>query len=341
MKRFLGALLLICQLLTGCESVPAEPEMKQYNATFLTLFDTVTTVVGKAPSEEAFQKDAQAVHDRLKIYHELLDIYNEYEGITNLKVINDRAATAPVEVDPVLIEFLLDCKHYCAATGGRVNAAMGSVLRLWHDARTAGINDPQNAALPDEAALAEAAKHCSMEDLIIDEEKGTVFFADPALSLDVGAIAKGWATQRVAGEVSPGLLISVGGNVCATGPKDAAGTPWVVGVENPDGGNYLHTLDITGGCVVTSGDYQRAYTVDGKRYHHIIDPDTLYPAARWRAVTVLCPDSADGDALSTALFLLDREEGLALLEAFNAHALWVDSQGKLYYSPGFQEFIRT
>ncbi len=339
MKKRLFALLLILCLLAGC--APQKGEEKQYTATFLELFDTVTTVTGKAESEEAFTLKAQAVQDALLPYHQLFDIYNDYEGITNLKTVNDHAFEAPVKVDPVILDFLLDCKEYCALTDGKVNVAMGSVLNLWHEARTAGIDDPKNAVLPDKAALDAAAEHIDFDSVVIDEEAGTVFFTDPDVKLDAGAVAKGWAAQRVAEQAPEGLLISVGGNVCATGPKDETGTPWVVGVNNPDGGNYLHTLQITGGSVVTSGDYQRYYTVDGKIYHHIIDPETRMPSAYWRSVTILCEDSGLADALSTALFLLPQEEGQALLNQTGAEAMWVDAQGQEFLSPGFSDYIRT
>lgn len=339
LRRILPLLLCLC-LLTGCAPKTASSE-KQYTATFLTLFDTVTTVVGKAESEEAFQAKAQSVHDALLPYHQLFDIYNEYDGITSLKIVNDQAATAPVVVDNTIIDLLLDCKEYYALTGGKVNVAMGSVLALWHEAREASISDPAHAFLPDMASLEEAAKHVSFDSVVIDEEASTVFFTDPLVKLDVGAVAKGWAAQRVAETAPEGLLISVGGNVCATGPKDEKGTPWVVGVNDPDGGNYLHTLTITGGSLVTSGDYQRYFLVDGKVYHHIIDPETLYPSAYWRSVTILCGDSGLADALSTALFLLPQAEGQAILDKCGAEAMWVDAEGNEFFSPGFSDFIRT
>ena len=148
--------------------------------------------------------------------------------------------------------------------------------------------------------------------------------------------------EQVAEQAPAGLLISVGGNVCATGPKDTAGTPWVVGIQDVDGSsNYLHTIYVKDGCVVTSGDYQRTYMVDGKLYHHIIDPETLYPSTYWRSVTVICGNSGVADALSTALFLLPLEEGQALLERYDAEAMWVDAEKNLFYSPGFQTLIRT
>ena len=93
--------------------------------------------------------------------------------------------------------------------------------------------------------------------------------------------------------------------------------------------------------MVTSGDYQRTYAVDGTLYHHIIDPETLYPATLWRSVTIVCADSGAADALSTALFLMEYAQGLALLEQFDAHAMWVAPDGTIQYSPGFEELIRT
>lgn len=340
MRRIL-ALLLVCLLLTSCAAQKA-PEKKQYTATFLNLFDTVTSIVGRAESQEEFQKKAQKVHDELLTYHQLFDIYNEYEGLNNLKTVNDRAGQEPVQVDERIIALLKDCNHYYDLTNGRVNAAMGSVLHLWHEARNDGIDNPANAYLPDQEKLEKASAHTALEAVVIDEAASTVYISDPEVRLDVGAVAKGWAVQRVSEAAPAGLLISVGGNVCATGPKEQNGTPWVVGVQNPDGGDsYLHTLYLTKGSVVTSGDYQRAFLVDGKMYHHIIDPDTLYPSLYWRSVTIACDDSGLADALSTALFLLPLEEGKALLETCGAEAMWVDSDGKLYYSQGFEALIRT
>ena len=99
--------------------------------------------------------------------------------------------------------------------------ALGSVLKCWHESRDAGIDDPVNAKLPDLDALQEAALHTNLDAVIIDEAAATVFITDSDVRLDVGAGAKGWSTQRAAEHAPAGLMISVGGNVCATGPKDA------------------------------------------------------------------------------------------------------------------------
>lgn len=336
------SLLLTGLLLTGCAAVPEKTEKTRYQATFLNLFDTVTTIVGYADSEEQFSKITKMLHDELEIYHQLFDIYHDYEGISNLKTINDQAGIAPVKVDQKLIRLLNDCKAYYELTEGKVNAAMGSVLALWHETREAGIENPEHAVLPKENELEEAALHCSFERIIIDEENSSVYIEDPEQSIDVGAVAKGWAAQAVCENAPSGYLISVGGNVCATGAKPE-GTAWVVGIQDPDGDSqdYLHTLYISRECVVTSGDYQRYYMVDGEIYHHIIDPETLYPGNRWRAVSVVCEDSGLADALSTALFLMSYEEGQELLEQCGAYAMWVTLENEIYYSTGFDEFIRT
>ncbi len=340
MKKIIS--LVFCfLLLCGC-TVNNQSKQKQYTATFIDLFDTVTTVVGKGDSEENFKKSLQPIHDELEYYHKLFDIYKEYDGVVNLKVVNDTAALSPVKVDRAIIDLLQDCKTYYDTTGGVFNYAMGSVLTLWHTAREDGINAPQNAYLPDKNKLSEAKEHIDPNDIILDNENSTVFFADKNLKLDVGAIAKGWAVERACKNAPEGLLFSVGGNVYATGPKDQNGTPWAIGIRNPDdNSDYLHTLNITSGSVVTSGSYIRAYTVDGKAYHHIIDPSTLYPGDKWTSVTVVCADSGIADVLSTSLFLLDKNRGQSLLDTFNACAMWVDNDGQKYYSTNFQKLIRN
>lgn len=342
MKRRLLAVVLALCLLTGCGNLAPESKNTVYEASFLTLFDTVTFIKGAAESEEAFGQLVEQIHDELERYHQLFDIYNDYEGLNNIKTINDQAGIAPVAVDPVIIAFLQDCIRYHALTDGRTNVAMGSVLALWHEARNDGIDEPDKAYLPDADALSEAAKHTDIGSIVIDETNSTVFITDPQTRLDVGAVAKGWAVQRVAEQLPEGILLSVGGNVCSTGPKYEA-EPWVIGIRDPKGGasDYVHTVYVDGVSVVTSGDYQRGYMVNGEMYHHIIDPDTQMPSRYWRSVTVVCDDSGLADALSTALFLLPLEEGQALAERLQVGALWIDAQGNESMTANFENILRT
>lgn len=337
-RKLMTILLVLSLTLTGC-TLPVK-KAQQYQATYLDVFDTVTSISGVSDSEDAFREQAEQIHGRLLEYHRLFDIYNNYEGMNNLKTVNDNAGIAPVAVDGEIIRLLKDCRDYYELTEHTVNVAMGGVLSLWHEARTAGLEDPDHARLPEEAALREAAAHTDWASVEIDEEAGTVYLSDSRLRLDVGAVAKGWSAQRAVEDAPEGFLISVGGNVSATGPKDDSGTPWVVGITDPDGGEgYLHTLYDTDSAIVTSGDYQRYYEVDGKRFHHIIDPQTLYPAERFRSVTVICGDSGLADALSTALFILTQPEGQALAKKCGAEAMWLDTEGNRFYTDGFESWI--
>ena len=188
MRLRLLSLLLPCLLLTAC-AAPEEVETrpKQYQATFLDVFDTVTTVMGYAESQEDFTETAEMAHDLLLEYHQLYDIYNDYEGIHNLKTVNDQAGIAPVTVDARILDLLLLCRDLYADSGGKVNAAMGSVLLLWHEAREASVNDPEHAYLPEEDAIQAALEHTSFDNVVLDEAASTVYLTDPAQRLDVGA----------------------------------------------------------------------------------------------------------------------------------------------------------
>ena len=334
MKRLLwlvGALLL----LSGCGT-----GMQRYEATYWDVFDTVTTVTGYAAGQAEFDAAAREIHDTLLEYHRLYNIYESYDGLRNLKTVNDQAGIGPVPVDTRILSLLQFAQTAWTETGGRVNAAMGSVLAHWHDAREQALEAPDRAALPDRSALEEAALHTDLSALELDLEAGTAFLTDPHMALDVGALAKGYAVEQVAAAAPDHFLISVGGNVCATGPKPD-GTPWTVAVENPDGGDFLKLLYAEDRSVVTSGDYQRYFELDGVRYHHIIDPDTLEPAAYWRSVTVVAESSAAADCLSTALFTLPQAEGQQLLDQWGAEALWIGRDGAQVMSPGFSAYLAS
>lgn len=334
-------ILILSMIISGCGQTAQEKEKIQYTKTYMDVFDTVTTIIGREESEDVFQKKAEQIHDTLLTYHQLFDIYNEYDGVVNLKNVNDLAGKEAVVVDEKIIDLLLLCKEEAELTNGAVNVALGSMLDLWHEARTEGVEHPENAKLPDMDALEEAMLHTDISKVIIDEEAKTVRFADEKLKLNVGAIAKGYATEKAIEGINGNYLLSVGGNVRVTGPKTDEGTPWIVGIQDPDKlDSYCYKLAVTGGSVVTSGDYQRFYEVDGERYHHIIDPETLMPAAYYRSVTVFCEDSGRADALSTALFNLPLEKGKELAETAGVEVLWIPVSGDVVMTDGMKNMIK-
>lgn len=337
---FLALFLLLN--LTAC----GRPVKNRYEGQFLQLFDTATRIIGYAQSKEVFGEYVQQIHDELEIYHQLYDIYNDYEGVNNLKTVNDNAGLAPVKVDRRIIDLLLLAREAYDFSEGRMNVALGAVLRIWHDYREAGTDDPERAEIPPMALLEEAAKHTNIDDVVIDEAAGTVYLADPEMSLDVGSVGKGYAVEQVARFImAQGFtdgLISVGGNVRSFGHKDDGKQLWNIGIQNPEsGGPDLFTLQLTDRSLVTSGDYIRYYTVGDTRYHHIIDPETLMPAAYFTAVTIICPDSGLADALSTMVFNMPFEEGLAYVEGLSdTEALWVFTDGSQKYSSGFEALLK-
>lgn len=344
-KQWFITLAVLIVLVVGVALLPQRSgtsDLVRYQTSFFDVFDTYSEVTVYAATETLAQAEADKAHAALVEYHQLYDIYNDYEGLANLKTVNDQAGAAPVAVDERIIGLLTYAKEMEQKTNGRMNIAMGSVLSIWHDYRTAGLADPESAALPSLAELQAAAEHTNIEDLIIDAEAGTVFLADPALQLDVGAIAKGYATEQVAqmllADGVQNALLSIGGNVRAIGTK-SDGSLWRVNIQNPDltaENQSLFTLSLTNLSLVTSGSYQRYYTVDGKQYHHIIDPDTLFPAEYLWSVSVITEDSALADALSTALFTLPVEQGQALLANFDSvEALWVTPDGTETETDGF------
>ena len=266
-KRLLSLMLAALLALSGCSARAEEEGPKRYEASFLTLFDTVTTVVGYAWREEDFRVAAQELHDQLLEYHRLFDIYNSYEGVSNLKTVNDGAGGAAVQVDRRIVDLLLFCRELYEDTGGRVNVVLGSVLSLWHEARNAGVEDPEHAALPGAAALAEAGEHTGFDALVIDEAASTVRLTDPAARLDVGAVAKGYTGTYLAEQLRQAgvtsAILRLGGNIQAVGTRPD-GNPWRVAIQDPDSQQEatLGVVEIADQAVITSGGYQRYFEQD-------------------------------------------------------------------------------
>lgn len=347
-KKYIPAmaavLMVVIGLLLSFYKTTTEPE--QYKEIYIDTFDTVTQYIGYADSEDAFKEQADLLNEELLRYHKLFNIYNNYEGINNLRTVNLNAGKEPVKVDQEIIDLLKFSIDLYDKTDGEINIAMGSVLKIWHNYRTSGINDPESATLPSMEKLQEAAKHCDINNIIIDEEASTVYLADPEMSLDVGSIGKGYAVQMVAEYARElgydNLVINCGGNVASVGTK-ADGENWIFGIQNPDlnaTNDILKRVSIADNCLVTSGDYQRYYIVDGVEYCHIIDPDTLMPADYFKAVSIITDHSGLADALSTALFNMPYEDGLALINSIdNAEAIWVFEDGSIKYSENFEEYI--
>ena len=353
--RSLLALLIALSCVLGCVYLPASAESgyTKFSRRESSIFDTEISFIGFAPSEEAFEQAYVPMVEMLEKFDHIFDAYNAYSDLHNLYYVNRHAAQEPVEITDELFDLISWCKEQWDKGFRTTNIAMGAVLTIWHDYREAGLADPANAKLPPMEDLIAASEHTNFDDVILDAENKTVFFADPLLTLDIGAVAKGWAADAVIPylyEAMPSFLLSLGGNVYAgNAPMDGRAN-WAVGVQDPladaltvavGGTEILDVIDVHDLTVVTSGDYWRYYMVDGERYHHIIDPDTLMPSRQMLSVTVVCESSALADFLSTTLFVLSYEDGLSLVEGLDGvEAMWVLPDGAIQASSGMGRYAR-
>ncbi len=340
MFRKIAVYVLVIAMLI-CSSSCSINKTERYETEFSLLFDTQTRIVAYMNSENEFRAFSDLIYDNLEQYHQLFDIYNLYDGINNLKTINDNAGIAPVKVDKRIIDLINFGRQWYKKTDGKMNIAYGAVLKIWHDYRSAGIKDPDSAKLPPLDMLKAASEHTDINKIIVDEEASTVFIEDPLMSIDAGAVGKGYAVEQVSiiaknnGYTSG--LINAGGNIRAIGGKKGSEDKWNVGIKNPykEQNDYLEVLELNDMSMVTSGDYVRYYTVGGKNYNHIINPETLFPSEYFTAVTIIAWDSGIADALSTAVFNMPFEQGLDLVEKIDGvEALWAFKNGEKRYSSG-------
>ena len=353
--KFISFLCFLLALtLTSVSAVPvclSENVYTKYNRRVLDIFDTEITLIGYTRTQEEFDQAYEDTLALLERYDRIFDAYHGCDGLNNLYYVNRHAAEAPVEIPPELFDLISWCKDRWNAGLRSTNIAMGAVLSIWHTYREAGLNDPENAKLPPIEDLLAASEHTDFDQVILDAEKQTVFFADPAITLDIGAVAKGWAADAAVPylrEHMPSFLLSLGGNVYAgEAPLDGRAN-WAVGVQDPRpdesgaGGTILDIVDVNNLTVVTSGDYWRYYIVDGQRYHHIIDPETLFPSTEMLSVTVICESSTLADFLSTTLFVLSAEDGLKLIEGMDGvEAFWVLPDGTQQVSSGMAQYLRS
>ena len=327
-------------------------------------FDTITTYMSYVSSEDEFNEQCDYIEEQLNYYDQLFDKYNTYNGMNNLKTINDNAGKKAIEVDQPLIDLLNLSIERNRKISSKVNIAFGSVINIWHDYREEAESHDGVGTVPSDVELEKANQHTSIDSIEIDEKKKTVYINDAQVSIDVGATAKGYAIELIKdGLIEMGVdnfLLSGGGNVASHGQRkiqkegefylDDCADKFCVGIESPQDGNYAASADdpdseneavlvVQGESIVTSGDYQRFYQdVNGVRYHHLIDPETLYPAVHFRSVSIITEDSGLADFLSSAVFLMEYEEGLKLVNSLDGvEAIWLLEDGKIKMSDGLKD----
>ena len=309
-----------------------EVDYTLHSTVFFDIFDTLIFIRLFSPTQSEFERHVDAIYSELFRLHMLFDIFGEYAGLNNIATINRKAGLEPVTVDETLIELIEFGINAYYQSSGTINITLGPVLRLWHDFLN-GLEDSP----PDIEAL-EAASHLSnISDVIIDGDQ--VFLIREGMSLDVGALAKGFALERVY-KVAAGLgvtsgIISMGGDMVIIGAPLDGRDAWTIGIENPTGEGLFATKQVTDTSVATSGNYQRFIMYGQNRYHHIIDPSTLMPAGQFSSLTVIHPSPKVAEFLSTAVFILPHYKGIELVRELGGEALWILPDGSYFRTDGF------
>jgi thiamine biosynthesis lipoprotein len=256
-----------------------------------------------------------------KVYRDIFGRLREIENRMSVNLpgsdvsrVNAAAGLEPVRVHEDVFAVIGRSLHYAALTSGAFDPSVGPLVSLW------GIGG-ETPRVPSPEEIDAARALVNWRDVSLDREQSTVFLKRPGMALDLGAIAKGYAADEAAAIIGRAgikrAIIDLGGNILVYGQKKDK-SPWKIGIQDPSGarGSYTGVARTRDKTVVTSGVYERYFESGGRRYHHILSPDTGYPARNGLlSVSIIAGKSVDADALSTAVFALGYEKGKALLES--------------------------
>ncbi len=322
---FVLIVLAAVAALSGCSGPPP-----RQSETELLLGTTISvTTYGRTP-DGMFE----SVFARVQKIEERMSTSEDDYTTTELMAVNDAAGEKPVEVSPDTFEVVRQAVEYSRRTEGAFDVTVGPLVSLW------GIGSGAEL-VPSESLIEETLATVDYRRVELDPARQTIYLPEEGMGVDVGGIAKGYAADEAArilreqGVTS--ALLDFGGNILTVGEKPD-GSPWRIGIQVPDAGRgeYLGIAEVVDLSVVTSGTYERYFMYDGVRYHHILDTETGYPARKGvESVTIITPESMRADALSTALFVMGVERGMAYVESQpDVEALFVNTENEIFMSSG-------
>ena len=261
---------------------------------------------------------------------------------SDISRINAAAGKAAIQVAPEVLDVVERSLHFARISGGAFDISFYALKGLWR------FDDDLTPTLPDPAEVRRRLPLISWRQIFVDRAKSTVRLGKPGMAINLGGIGKGYAVDAAVRVLkAAGLksgLVQAGGDLMIFGSK--GGQPFMAGVRDPrspDPSDYFAVCPIVDHAFSTAGDYERAfiYAKDRKRYHHILDPRTGYPARAARSVTVYAKDATVADGLDDAILILGVKRGLALIESLpEAGAIIVDDQNKVHVSSRLQKLVR-
>lgn len=345
MKKMIVLLLLtVGFVLVGCEQ-KQDPNVERYNRNFIGVFDSIINVSVWYDDEDVnIQEVFSDIDALLWDIHKMSTKYDSYDGIVNIKTINENPGVAhPVDEHLItMIEMSIEA-YNDPLMNGSFNIALGNVLNVWSQYRNNCL-DNEICEIPSMSELQAAAEVMDPNAIVIDHEASTVLVPE-GMKLDLGGVAKGYGAELVGEYLRESNPVAFMVNAGSSNIEFYGLNPnpnrdyWTIGLKDPDNPNATYaTIAVESGWnIVTSGDYERFYEVDGVEYHHIINPQTLFPSWHIRAVTVVSKNPALGDIYSTAAFVLPLDEAIALINSLDdVEAIWFDENENIHYSENFE-----
>jgi len=331
-KIFFCTLLLLFPLLSVSCSLNRTPQKHTESGFYFDTYITIT-LYDNSGNADTYLEHAFSMCDN---YEQFFSRTIEGSDIWNI----NHAGGTPVKVSEDTLVLIETALEYAALSEGRIDPTIAAATSLWNF-DTTGSGSDTAPLLPDAASLADACAHVDYRNVIIDSENQTITLTDSESMLDLGFIAKGYIADRIKEYlVSQGIehgIIDLGGNILCIGEKPD-GSAYRIGIRYPFGATseMITSLSCKDQSIVTSGNYERYFELDGQIYHHILDTATGYPIQNGLlSVTILSPSSVQGDALSTLCYIYGLADGMMLIESLpDVEAIFITDDYQLHYSSG-------
>ena len=331
LNMFTSAIWLIAAvaLLSSCDQKKAGVFKEARTSMY-----TIVTITVVSDSAERAHK---AIEESYSELDRLAGLLNFYDDKSELSSINRLAGIAPVKVSGETLSIIEKSVHISKMTEGAFDVTVGTLVKLW---------DMKKQIVPEKRIIDKTRKSVGYRNIVTDRTASTVFIRKKGASIDLGGILKGYAADRVVdilrhNGIKSGIA-AIGGEVRAFGRRPD-GQPWVVGIQNPRqkraSDEIIATVEISDKAMSTSGDYNKYFEKDGRRYHHLIDPKTGYPSRRCGSATVIADDATTSDGYSK-LFILGPEKGIVVAKNAGFDVIFIDCNGKVSMTDNIKERIK-
>jgi FAD:protein FMN transferase len=336
MKRVFDlACALTIALVVGSHDVAIAAEPHLVRASFTAMGTEVSFAVFTTDDVNA----QRAIGDAISEIRRLEKMMTTWSDDSEVSLINKNAGIKPVPVSPETIEVLDAAQRSSKLSGGAFDVTFYALKGLWH------FDEDRVAKVP---PLAEIKKRLALIDyrkLKIDHDKHTVFLEKKGMAINLGGIAKGYAVDRAVAVLKKAgfnnAIVQAGGDLMCAGNK--GGKPWGAGIRDPRGnrGDVFAMMYLSDHAFSTAGDYERFFLINGKRYHHIIDPRTGFPAMQSRSVTIYAPNATLADGIDDAIFILGWKKGFEMIDKLDdVGAVVVDGEGEVHISKRVQDRVQ-